>query len=225
MTTMPGPCSEKSASLQEGGGGTAAGVPPWGTHGPGVRDGQTSPLRPRLVVSRSTCPPLSPSPHANSFVIGAAVINTRFDPRPFFPSMAGHSCLTLRATFLFPPRRPGEYWKGMIPARALYQGVRGSVWDPEPLRERVSDWGGPDTVCALLCVAARRATRPNGEWGYSTGTDCCPTLLDHFQQFCRLDLVPGRRHHGMRLWRREPKPEFPGAKAQRSCAFAPGNPA
>jgi hypothetical protein len=30
-------------------------------------------LRPRLVVSRSTCPPLSPSP--NSFVIGTVVIN------------------------------------------------------------------------------------------------------------------------------------------------------
>jgi hypothetical protein len=42
-----------------------------------VRDGQTSPHRPRLVVSRSTCPPLSPSPHANSFVIGTAVINTQ----------------------------------------------------------------------------------------------------------------------------------------------------
>ena len=41
-----------------------------------VRDGQTSPLRPRLVVYRSTCPPLSPSPHANSFVIGTAVIGT-----------------------------------------------------------------------------------------------------------------------------------------------------
>jgi hypothetical protein len=41
-----------------------------------VRDGQTSPHRPRLVVSRSTCPPLSPSPHANSFLIGTAVINT-----------------------------------------------------------------------------------------------------------------------------------------------------
>jgi len=41
-----------------------------------VRDGQTSPLRPRFVVSRSTCPLLSPSPHANSFVIGTAVINT-----------------------------------------------------------------------------------------------------------------------------------------------------
>jgi len=41
-----------------------------------VRDGQTSPHRPRLVVSRSTCPPVSSSPHANSFVIGTAVINT-----------------------------------------------------------------------------------------------------------------------------------------------------
>jgi hypothetical protein len=41
-----------------------------------MRDGQTSPHRPRLVVSRSTCPPLPPSPHVNSFVIGIAVINT-----------------------------------------------------------------------------------------------------------------------------------------------------
>ena len=41
-----------------------------------VRDGPTSPHRPRLVVSCSTCPPLSPSPHANSFIIGTAVINT-----------------------------------------------------------------------------------------------------------------------------------------------------
>ena len=40
-----------------------------------VRDGKTSPLRPRLVVSRGTCPPLSPSPYANSFVIGTAVVN------------------------------------------------------------------------------------------------------------------------------------------------------
>jgi hypothetical protein len=39
------------------------------------RDGQTSPHRPRLVVSHSACPPLSPSPHENSFVIGTAVIN------------------------------------------------------------------------------------------------------------------------------------------------------
>jgi len=39
-------------------------------------DGRTSPHRPRLVVSRSTCPPLSPSPHENSFIIGTAVIHT-----------------------------------------------------------------------------------------------------------------------------------------------------
>ena len=41
-----------------------------------VRDGQTGPHRPRLVVSRKPCPPLSPSPHASSFIIGTAVINT-----------------------------------------------------------------------------------------------------------------------------------------------------
>ena len=39
-----------------------------------VRDEQTHPHRPRLVVSHSTCPPLSSPPHANSFVIGPAVI-------------------------------------------------------------------------------------------------------------------------------------------------------
>ena len=39
-----------------------------------VRDGQTSPHRPWLVDPHSICPPLFPSPHANSFVIGTAVI-------------------------------------------------------------------------------------------------------------------------------------------------------
>jgi hypothetical protein len=41
-----------------------------------VCGGQPSPHRPRLVVSHSTCPPLSSSPHAHSFVIGTVVINT-----------------------------------------------------------------------------------------------------------------------------------------------------
>ena len=53
----------------------------------------------------------------------------------------------------FPPRRSGEYRNGLIPARPLYQGGWGSVWDPEPSKERVGDWGGPATVwssCALL---------------------------------------------------------------------------
>jgi hypothetical protein len=42
-----------------------------------VCGGQTSPRKPRLVVSHSTCPPLSPSPHAHSFVLGTAVINNK----------------------------------------------------------------------------------------------------------------------------------------------------
>jgi hypothetical protein len=41
-----------------------------------VRDERTHPHRLRLVVSHSTCPPLSSSPPANSFVLGPAVINT-----------------------------------------------------------------------------------------------------------------------------------------------------
>jgi hypothetical protein len=53
-----------------------------------VRGGQTSPHRPRLVASRSTCPPLSPSPHANSFVIGTSVINTHTQPIGLIPFQA-----------------------------------------------------------------------------------------------------------------------------------------
>jgi hypothetical protein len=41
-----------------------------------VCGGQTSPHKSRLVVSHSTCPLLSSSPHAHSFVLGTAVINT-----------------------------------------------------------------------------------------------------------------------------------------------------
>ena len=60
----------------------------------------------------------------------------------------------------------------MIPARPLYQGGCGSVWDPEPSKERVGDWGGQATVWSLLRDAETRATRPNGEWGYSTRRQC-----------------------------------------------------
>ena len=44
-----------------------------------VCGGQPSPHKPRLVVSHSTCPPLSSSPHAHSFVLGTAVINNNLD--------------------------------------------------------------------------------------------------------------------------------------------------
>ncbi len=40
-----------------------------------VCGGQPSLHKPWLVVSHSTCPPLSSSPHAHSFVLGTAVIN------------------------------------------------------------------------------------------------------------------------------------------------------
>ena len=69
--------------------------------------------------------------------------------------------------FFWIPER--DEW--MISARPVCKGVRRSVCDPEPSREWVGDWGGPETAWALLCVAERRqerrATRPNGEWGYS----------------------------------------------------------
>jgi hypothetical protein len=91
-----------------------------------------------------------------------------FDPRSFFPWDGRSPVSHPTCDVPFPPRRTGEYWKGMISARPLYQGVRRSIWDPETSRERIGDWGGPETVWALLCVAERRATRPNGEWGYST---------------------------------------------------------
>jgi hypothetical protein len=41
-----------------------------------VCGGQPSPHKPRLVVSHSTCPPLSSSPLPHSFVLGTTVINT-----------------------------------------------------------------------------------------------------------------------------------------------------
>ena len=92
----------------------------------------------------------------------------RCDTRIFFPLDVSSPVSHPMCDVPFPPRRCGEYRKGMIPARTLCQGVRGSVWDPEPSRERVCDWGGPETVSVLLCVAEKRATRPKGERGYST---------------------------------------------------------
>jgi hypothetical protein len=44
-----------------------------------VCGGQPSPHKPRLVVSHSTCPPLSSSPHAHRFVLGPAVINNNLN--------------------------------------------------------------------------------------------------------------------------------------------------
>jgi len=45
---------------------------------------------------------------------------------------------------------PHGLFTGMIPARPLYQGVWGSVWDPEPSKERVGDWDG--IISEFLCL-------------------------------------------------------------------------
>ena len=95
-----------------------------------------------------------------------------FDPR-FFPPLIGmacHPCLTLRATSLS-RRIPGRDDLGP----PVVPGGQGIGLDPERSREWVGDWGGPETVWALLCVAERRATRPNGEWGYSARRLCWAT--------------------------------------------------
>jgi hypothetical protein len=55
-----------------------------------VCGGQPSPHKPRLVVSHSTCPPLSSSPHANSFVLGTAVINTHTSQFLSVPGLKTH---------------------------------------------------------------------------------------------------------------------------------------
>jgi hypothetical protein len=46
-------------------------------------------LKPRLVVSHSTCPPLSPSPNVHSFVLGR-VINIIEGPRHSFTEIPKH---------------------------------------------------------------------------------------------------------------------------------------
>ena len=91
-----------------------------------------------------------------------------FDSRIFFPGW--------QVTRVSPYVRGPFPTKGMIPARPLYQGGRGSVWDPAPSKERVGDWDGPATVWSLLCVAETRATRPNGELGYNTRSNSGPRV-------------------------------------------------
>jgi hypothetical protein len=98
--------------------------------------------------------PYPPSTSHHSCVLGRGLILTLFFPLDGRSPVSHPTC-----EVPFPPRRSGEYRKGMIPARPLYQGGCGSVWDPEPSKERVGDWGGPATVWSLLCVAETRAGR------------------------------------------------------------------
>jgi hypothetical protein len=71
---------------------------------------------------------------------------------PFFPWDGRSPVSHPTCDVPFPPRRPGEYWKGMIPDRPLYQGVRGFVWDPKPRESGSVIW------------ADRRRTGPTCVW-------------------------------------------------------------
>ena len=44
-------------------------------------------VKPRLVVSHSTCPPLSSSPHSHNFVSGTVVINIIIEPNSYTPNV------------------------------------------------------------------------------------------------------------------------------------------
>ena len=92
-------------------------------------------------------------------------------PVVFFPGMAGHPCLILHAR-PFPSKENQRISERDDLGPPFVPGVRRSVWDPETSRELIGDWGGPETVWALLCVAARRATRPNGEGSCTPSLGC-----------------------------------------------------
>ena len=103
-----------------------------------VRDEQTHPHRPLLVVSHSTCPPLSSSPHANSFVIGPAVIKHTHICTGY--CTAGSSCL-VRPLRPSPPvqRTPKVQVAGVPPAIVdgpLGHNVEGAVSSTIPNFQR-----------------------------------------------------------------------------------------
>ena len=98
--------------------------------------------------------PLAPASSLPSFGLAAAAADSAGGaPRP--------ACLR---------RRPELVWSLRVTRRSGSSFGLGVLSSPsfQPSREQVCDWGGPETVWALLCVAERHATRLNGEWGIST---------------------------------------------------------
>ena len=77
----------------------------------------------------------------------------------------------------------------------------GSVWDPEPSRERVGDWSGPDGLCPLVCCqkvrhkAKHKAKRKVGIaiaamcWAPSAQRRCHPEEALYLSTFSHLLIV------------------------------------
>jgi len=103
-----------------------------------VRDGQTSPHKPRLVVPHSRCPSLSHSPPAHSFIIGPAVINTHSDLH--HPGVLGS----------IPKREEHPPFWTVVPNKALSLSLSLSLIQPEPARVPASET--PESLAAQVCV-------------------------------------------------------------------------
>jgi hypothetical protein len=71
-----------------------------------VCGGQPSPHKSRLVVSHSTCPPLSSSPHTHSIVLGTAVINNNW--KLLCRSFSGPRYRTFSGPIARPPPSPED---------------------------------------------------------------------------------------------------------------------
>jgi hypothetical protein len=128
-----------------------------------VRGGQIGSHRPRLVVPHSTCPPISPSPPTNSFVIGTAIINThRITPMVWGPESRGgergiryycHKCRNLSKDIhgekLETCPIPGElFTKGRLDAECpiLRREVGREEFDEWMRKLRKGKSGGPDEM-------------------------------------------------------------------------------
>jgi len=81
-----------------------------------VCGGQASPHKPRLVVSHSTCPPLSSSPHVHSFVLGTAVNNNN---RPLPAPATRRASASAEAQTLRPLPAPAQRVPRLLPLPAL----------------------------------------------------------------------------------------------------------
>ena len=98
-----------------------------------------------------------------------------FDSRTFPPWMAGHPCLTLRARSLSLQGDPANIGKGCSRPAHCTRGSGDRFGIPNPRKNGSVIRADRQTVWSLLCVAESRATRPNGEWEYSTGRQCWAT--------------------------------------------------
>ena len=82
---------------------------------------------------------------------------------PYFFPLVGRSPVSHPTCEVpFPPRRSGKYRKGMVPARRLYQGGCGSVWDPEPSKERGAHRQRFGPSCVLLKRVPQGRTESGG---------------------------------------------------------------